>query len=134
WSSPPTGYTPPGGTEPTDQLLLEDYDFEYDAADNITKITDYRIPSEWPQSAQPVNREFEYDDSYRLLKATYDYGGGTDPWTSPFAAENASSPSVDEEPEPSPHVDFSQRVLEQNYEYDHLGNTQQTTDDADGFF
>ncbi len=82
--------------------------------------------------AKPVSRSFEYDDLYRLTRAKYEYAGGADTWTSPFAAENAD-PS--KKPQPSPHVAFGQRgVKEQQYSYDRLGNTTRTTDDSNGFF
>src|SRR5690606_11630665 len=69
-----------------------------------------------------------------LTRATYEYADGTDAWTSPYAAENAAQSSVEDEARPSPHVDFAERVLEQRYEYDHLGNIRKTTDNAHGFF
>jgi len=132
WSNPSLGT--PASAEPTQQLLLEDHDLIYDAADNITEIRDYRIPEDWPAAAKPVTRKFEYDDLYRLTRASYEYAGGADAWKSPFAAENAGLSTVAGEPKPSPHTDFAQRVLEQQYEYDYLGNTQQTSDDGQGFF
>ncbi|MBK8997329.1 MAG: VCBS repeat-containing protein [Myxococcales bacterium] len=127
WTSP--SYTP--ATSATQQLLLEDYDLSYDEVGNVVEIKDWRAPSDWPAGAKPVSRSFEYDDLYRLTRAKYEYAGGSDAWTSPFAAEN-SDPS--RKPQPSPHVAFSQRVKEQRYSYDHLGNTTRTTDDSSGFF
>ena len=132
WSDP--GYTTPSVGEPTQQLLLEDYELAYDLVDNVTQITDWRTPADWPSSTKPVTRTFDYDDDYRLLHTEYDYGGGTDTWTSPFVAENASLASVENEPRPSPHVSFNDRVLEQTHAYDHLGNIVGSTDNADGFF
>ncbi len=132
WSD--LGYASPSEGEPTQQLLLEDSDLEYDAVNNITKITDWRLPHEWPDSAQPVTRTFEYDDLYRLTRTTYEYSEGSDVWRSPFDAENEELETAENEPRPSPHVDFNERVKEQRYEYDHLGNMRKTTDDAQGFF
>lgn len=129
WSEPQLG-TPADG-EPTQQLLLEDCDFEYDAADNVTRTRDWRIPDEWPGGAQPVTRAFEYDDLYQITRSTYEYPSGTDAWTSPFEAENTGE---SEGPKPGPHVSFSSRVLEQRYAYDHLQNTTVTRDDAEGFY
>jgi RHS repeat-associated protein len=120
----------PVSSELTQQLLLEDYVFAYDPANNVTEITDYRIPDEWPAGAKPVTRNFEYDDTYRLTRTTFDYPGGGDPWTSPFAAENMASSSG---PEPSPHVEFSGRIEEQQHKYDHLGNITESADDQNGF-
>src|SRR5690606_15388629 len=129
WSDPELG-TPLAG-EPTQQLLLEDCDFEYDEANNITRMTDWRIPEEWPEGAAPATRTFEYDNLYRLLRSSHQYPEGTDPWVSPFEAENTGE---SDEPSPSPHVGFNDRVIEQSYSYDHLGNTSVTHDDAQGFF
>lgn len=127
WTS--SGYSP--ATDATQQLSLEDTDFTYDQVGNVTEIHDWRIPDEWPAGAKPVTRTFEYDDLYRLTRARYDYSGGTDPWTDPYAAEDADPAR---NPQPSPHVKFDKRVLEQRYAYDYLGNTTQSTDDAGGFF
>lgn len=127
WSSPT--YTPP--SDPTQQLLLEDYDFSYDEVGNIIEITDWRPPDDWPVGAKPSHRKFEYDDLYRLTRARYTHASGGDGWASPFAAENAD-PS--RKPQPSPHVEFDERAKEQRYSYDHLGNTTRTTDDVHGFF
>jgi RHS repeat-associated protein len=127
WSSPAF----PMGSEQTRQLSLEDTELSYDDVNNVTAVADYRVPEEWPASAKPVNRAFEYDDLYRLTRTTYDYPNGNDPWTSPYAAENSGGGGA---PGPSPHVSFASRVKEQRYRYDHLGNLTQTEDDADGFF
>jgi RHS repeat-associated protein len=121
---------PSGGTA-SQQLLLEDYDFRYDAIGNPIEIKDWRLPSEWPEGAAPVTRQFEYDDLYRLTRVSYRYPNGTDKWISPFARENSNA---DTGINPSPHVAFDQRVREQRFQYDHLGNRTQTTDDASGFF
>ena len=82
WDNPPSGsnYRPPSNpAEPTQQLLLEDYDFEYDRVGNITEISDWRVPDEWPQSAKPVTRRFQYDDLYRLIRTEYEYAEGSHP-------------------------------------------------------
>jgi len=132
WSN--AQYASPDALEPTQQLLLEDNDFEYDWVGNPTQITDWRSSEDWPASAKPVTRKFEYDDLYRLTRATYHYPEGTDVWKSPFAAENADLETVDGEARPGPHVSLANRVLEHRYEYDHLGNMSKTTDDASAFF
>jgi RHS repeat-associated protein len=127
WTTP--SYSP--ATDATQQLLLEDYDLSYDQVGNVLEIKDWRAPSDWPAGAKPVTRSFEYDDLYRLTRAKYDYPGGTDAWTSPFAAEHADPTR---KPQPSPLVSYAARVKEQRYAYDHAGNTTRTTDDASGFF
>jgi RHS repeat-associated protein len=132
WNASSASYfPPPPGAPPTRQLLLEDTDVRYDAIDNVTEIRDWRLADEWPAGAKPVTRKFEYDDLYRLTHVAYSYPAGTDAWTSPFAAEEADAARL---PKPSPHVAFTQRVLEQRYQYDWLGNTSRATDDANGFY
>jgi RHS repeat-associated protein len=128
WSS--AGYPVPAvGSENTQQLLLQDYDIVYDTVGNIVQIVDFRTPSEWPGPAKPVTRGFEYDGLNRLTRVTYGYAGGQS-WQSPFAAENAGGGGR----KPAPHVSFSDRLTEQRFEYDHLGNMTKTTDDASGFY
>jgi RHS repeat-associated protein len=130
WSS--STYVPAvDGT--TTQLLLEDADFKYDLVDNPVEIQDHRLASEWPQGAKPVSRKIQYDDLYRVIKVDYQYTAGDDTWLSPFAAENAGQADP-RRAKPSPHVAFDKRVLSQTFEYDWLGNTTRTADDAAGFY
>jgi RHS repeat-associated protein len=136
WSSPPAGgsYIPPAmGAAPTQQLLLEDYQYGYDEVDNITDIQDFRTDAEWPSSAKPMKRHFDYDDLYRLINTTSvrQSGGGPDTWNSPYDAENKSSTRT---PQPTPHVAFINRPTGQTYAYDRLGNFTQTTDDQSAFW
>jgi RHS repeat-associated protein len=138
-SPPPVDYVPPpdyGGSPSSFQLLLQDEVFEYDLVDNPKEIRDWRIASEWPAGAKPVTRNVTYDDLYRIAEINYDYVAGDDNWVSPFEAENATAPA-DLDPRrglPSPHVSFDKRVLSQTFEYDWLGNTTLTDDDAHGFY
>jgi RHS repeat-associated protein len=127
WTTP----SYPVSTEATQQLLLEDSEFSYDFGNNVREIRDYRIPEEWPDSAKPVTRSFEYDDLYRLTRSVYEYPSGADTWQSPHEAENEGR---SDGPKPSPHVSFEQRIQEQRYQYDHLGNLIKTSDDAEGFY
>jgi RHS repeat-associated protein len=134
WTSPPAGspYTPPVPADFTTQLALEHYDFTYDLVGNISQIQDFRVPADWPNTAKPVTRSFEYDDLYRLKRATYQkVGGGADPWTSPYEAENTNSNKL---PKPNPHASFSNRIQEQTFEYDWLGNPSAAEDDSRGFY
>jgi YD repeat-containing protein len=108
------------------QTLLEDLDYSYDAVDNPTEIRDWRIESEWPDGAKPVSRKMEYDDLYRVTKVDYTYAQGADPWTDPFKAETLDPSRT----QPSPHVTFEKRVQQQSFTYDWLGNTTHTGDDA----
>lgn len=119
------------------QLVLEDLDYTYDAADNPIEIRDWRKPADWPVGAKPVTRKVEYDDLYRVTKVGYQYSAGDDTWVSPFHAENTGSGGAATDPRmamPSPHVSFDKRVLWQSFTYDWLGNTTKTDDDAKGFY
>jgi RHS repeat-associated protein len=130
WSSPSGSYSPPSATPSTTQLLLEDVDFTYDRVGNVTSLRDYRLANEWPLGAQPVTRQITYDDLYRVVGVNYEYPGGVDPWTSPFAAEN-QDPSREQ---PVPQVAFSNRIVHETFNYDWLGNTVRTDDDSHGFY
>lgn len=132
-ASPDLWATPayPTTHEATQQLSLEDTELSYDAVSNVTAITDFRIPEEWPDSAKPVSKAFEYDDLYRLTRSTSTYSSDSDPWRSPHDAENEQN---DDNAKPSPHGSFAQRIHEQRFSYDYLGNLTETTDDAGGFF
>jgi RHS repeat-associated protein len=138
WSNP-SSYLPspaPGGTPTTFQLLLQDEDYSYDVVNNPTEIRDWRLAEEWPDGAKPVTKKIEYDDLYRVTRVSYEYPGGIDPWTSPYAAENDTDTSNDDprRAKPSPHVNFDTRIQWQSFKYDWLGNTSKTDDDAKGFY
>lgn len=132
WESPT--YSAQAESEPTQQLLLEDFDFERDSVGNITEVTDWRIPEEWPEGAKPTTKKYEYDDKYRLTRATYAGAVGADVWFSPFAAENEDGQTVDGEPRPMPHGDFAERTKEETYAYDRLGNIRESSDDTRAFW
>jgi RHS repeat-associated protein len=68
-----------------------------------------------------------------VKRLDYEYAAGDDTWTSPFAPELASVDDPRRAP-PSPHVGFDKRILWQTYNYDWLGNTSKTDDDAKGFY
>ena len=132
-----TDYLPagnPNGTPTTFQLLLEDTDYTYDPVNNPTEIHDWRNPAEWPGGAKPVTRKARYDDLYRLTRLDYEYSAGDDAWTDPFDAESQGVNADSRRGKPSPHVQFDNRVLQQTYQYDWLGNTKSTDDDAGGFY
>jgi RHS repeat-associated protein len=131
WSSSSSTYTPPAATPPsTLQLLLEDVDVAYDGVGNVVSIRDWRLPEEWPAGAQPATKTITYDDLYRVTSVQYEYPGGTDPWTSPFAAEDRNT-SLEQ---PIPHVGFATRTLRETFAYDWIGNTIATDDDSHGFY
>ena len=137
WSDP--SYPAPGPSDdPSQQLLLQDEDFEYDVVNNPTEIRDWRDPSEWPDGAKPVTKKIQYDDLYRVSRVDYEHAPGDDTWTSPYARENAEAAGAatpdPRRAQPSPHVDFSHRIRWQTFDYDWLGNNVVTDDDAHGFY
>jgi len=137
WTSPPPNYTPvPGYNAPTPstfQLVLQDQQLTYDMVGNPTEIRDYRAAEDWPAGAKPLTKEIHYDDLYRTTRIDYQASGGTDTWTSPYAAELAGQ-SDPRRAQPAPHVAFDSRPLYQTFSYDWLGNTQSSDDDAHGFY
>ena len=133
-------YQPPpqfdtGAPPSSFQLLLQDQDFSYDEVSNPVEIRDHRIADEWPVKAKPVTRKVQYDDLYRVKRVDYEYPGGSDQWQSPFAKELSEGATLTDprRAKPSPHVSFDNRTLWQTFEYDWLGNSTKTDDDAQGF-
>ncbi|MCL2825725.1 MAG: hypothetical protein FWD57_17170, partial [Polyangiaceae bacterium] len=114
------------------QVLLQDEEFTYDRVGNPTVIRDWRDPTEWPVGAKPVTRKMQYDSLYRLSRTDYQYSTGDDDWVDPYAAEAADPTKA----QPSPRADFSgeKRVRWQFYNYDWVGNTVETQDDAKAFY
>ncbi|MCC6903010.1 MAG: hypothetical protein IT377_28835, partial [Polyangiaceae bacterium] len=135
YRGPPAGWSAPNN-QPTFQLLLQDDELTYDNVGNPVEIRDWRIATEWPAGAKPVTKKAQYDDLYRVSRVDYQHEGGDDTWTSPFAAENSGQADLQDprRAKPSPHVDFPKRLAWQTFEYDWLGNTSKTDDDAHGFY
>lgn len=139
WGTNTPGYTPvpaAGGTSTSFQLLLQDLDITYDIVGNPTEIRDWRDPAEWPVGAKPVTRKIAYDDLYRVRQVKYEYSTNDEDWVSPYLKENSETSSNRDHRRsaPSPHVNFPKRVLQQDIEYDWLGNTFSSDDDAHGFY
>ncbi len=100
----------------------------YDNVNNALSIQDLRIPSEWGPTNMPVTlREFSFDDSYRLLATTSSFAGGSDGFSPPMADPSASV-------SPMPLLAPANRVTQQSFTYDGLGNTLTSTDDSQVFF
>ena len=136
WSSAPANYTPvpaPNGPPSTFQLVLQDQQLSYDVVGNPIEIDDNRTAEEWPAGSKPVTQKIQYDDLYRATRIDYQAAGGTDAWTSPFAAELAGETDP-RRAVPGAHVAFDSRPLYQTFSYDWLGNAQSSDDDAHGFY
>jgi RHS repeat-associated protein len=116
WTNPPAGYVAPELRE----LTLSDTVYGYDRVGNPTSVSDLAPPGAWPTGAKPVSRTMEYDDRYRLTKVTYD--SGNDAFVDPMPATAMASSAAPKA-----------RVQWQAFEYDGVGNTIRTTDDASVF-
>jgi RHS repeat-associated protein len=121
------------------QLLLQDEQFGYDRVGNPVAIKDWRVAEEWPDGAKPVTRKMQYDDLYRLVQIDYQYPGGGDGWVDPYLAENKPTPPSSQGPaqaRPAPRADFTGalRPQRQSWQYDWLGNTKESDDDAHAFY
>jgi RHS repeat-associated protein len=134
WSTAPPSISPaPSDSARTTQLLLQDLDYSYDVVGNPTEIRDWRTPEEWPAGAKPTTRRMEYDDLYRVSRVDYEYPGGYDKFTSPYAPE-LSGQTDSRRGVPRGHKLVSTRPLWQTYKYDWLGNTASTDDDLHDFY
>lgn len=135
WSTAPPAISPAvaPGTDPTRQLLLQDLDYSYDIVNNPTEIRDWRTADEWPDGAKPTTRRMEYDDLYRVTRVDYEYPGGFDKSTSPYASEIAGG-ADSRRAVPSGHRLFAKRPLWHSYRYDWFGNTTRTDDDQHAFW
>lgn len=123
---------PAKGAEPP--IGFFDFRFtKYDDVGNLLEAGDQRIPwTPLPASAAPITRQtLEYDNLYRLTKATNSYrtANGASPWASPYAFENNAQDSG-----PVPLKDLSTRVRDQQFAYDGLGNITRNTDDQQATF
>ncbi len=134
------GYTPPasGSAQPTQQNVVVDDVIPtnpttgyaaYDAVGNPKQISDNRLSgvTQWPSGFEPVSRAFTYDDSYRLLTATQTFATTTDVYQPPMSQATATM-------SPVPLTDGGNRVLQQTFAYDGLGDTVSTADDSQTFF
>jgi RHS repeat-associated protein len=135
WSMPPPAITPePNNDGPTRQLLLQDLDYSYDVVNNPIEIRDWRTAEEWPEGAKPVTRRMEYDDLNRVTRVDYEYPGGYDTFTSPYAPEVASEVPDSRRATPPGHKLLSKRPLWHTYKFDWLGNTTHSDDDQHAFY
>jgi RHS repeat-associated protein len=129
WTVPTPGYTLPDSA--TTQTDLADNRFEYDAVGNPLFVRDVST-SQWPVEAGPVKEKaFSYDDLYRLTSSnsTYTGGSGNAPWQSPFGPEISVR-----DLRPVPLNAARNRIRNQSFGYDWLGNLSKSTDDASASF
>ncbi|MGO9836897.1 MAG: RHS repeat-associated core domain-containing protein [Polyangiaceae bacterium] len=88
--------------------------------------------SQWPAGAEPASRNYTYWDDYRLAKSTTTYLGPLAPndlFVSPYEPEALEVNNT--YPQPAPTL-FRSSI--QTFQYDPLGNTTSTTDDASDFY
>jgi len=123
---------PPGSPLPlTFPQTLSALTVSRDAIGDPLTLKDTAPGSAWPQGAQPPSLSYTFSDDYRLTGSTSTYSGGTDSFVPPYtSAETAFGTGAFPEVQP---VRGGNRVSNQTFSYDWLGNTQQTTDDANVF-
>jgi RHS repeat-associated protein len=131
WSASPSPNTYSLPDWSTTQTQLVDETISNDVLGNPSFIMDASLGTQWPSSIRPVQlKSFTYDDSYRLTDVQIQYSGAldtTDPYTSPNAAEGASS-------RPMPLQTSPNRMTHQSFAYDWRGNTTVSRDDSRLFF
>ncbi len=132
WSDPVThGYRPPGGTDSsTLQTALASNVYDYDpATGELRTIIDSRISGEWPTGAKPVRRGMVYNELSQLSVVNYDYmtASKDDAFEPPLGPEAGSTDIV-------PSVKMQQRIRQEVFEYDFLGNTTASVDDKGVFW
>ena len=122
WVPASTTYTPPLATDPnTLQGELTHVQFTFDAVGNPLTTSDTSDPAQWPAGTKPVSLQtMKYDDTYRLGTNLTSYAGGDDAFVPPFQGD----------PTYPPTGRTPNRVRSQTFQYDWLGNTQSSDDDA----
>jgi RHS repeat-associated protein len=88
----------------------------------------------WPKGSAPLSRKMSYYSDYRLEEVQTTYAGGLDGYVSPYAPEQAKGDATYPQPGQAPP---SNRVQDQQFAYDFLGNLTSSTssvpDDANAF-
>lgn len=130
-------------TVPQDQSLT------WDAAGNLTAITDLRPGSEWQGLSAPQSMQLSHDGLYRIINVAYTYTTPTGPVTDgvPFAnwrdeqrrtkADGHNNYEADPmRPIPAPMMGEAptSRVSDLSYRYDFLANMVEWTDDSSHFY
>jgi RHS repeat-associated protein len=127
WIPASPSYFPPAINDlNTLQGELANLLFSYDDVSNPLKIADLTNLASWPGGAKPASsKTFTYDDAYRLRTAQVQYGSGDDEFVSPLAPEarrgDKTFPLI---------AGGGNRVRGETFQYDWLGNTTLSDDDA----
>ncbi len=117
-------------TAPGQIADLTDLAYSYDAMGNPVVIYDGADGTAWPSGARPrAATSMDYDDAYRIAHSVVIYSSGTDGWTSPVQPEVASGDTTI-----LPIVGAANRINQQDFTYDWLGNMQSSSDDAGVFW
>lgn len=117
---------PPGASDPnTLQGDLTNVVVKYDTVGNPLSMADSVDPSTWPSGAKPPSRSISYYDDYRVHDVSTNYAGTDDSFQSPYVA-------TDGQTFPAPALPPN-RVRDQQFSYDWLGNTVSTSDDVPVF-
>jgi RHS repeat-associated protein len=126
WASAGPNYTPSTGSG-TLQAELMNLAFDSDAVGNPTTIDDKAAAAGWAVGMQPAARTMGYDDAYRLRSVDAKYGAGDDPFKFPPLAPELKQGKGDNFPAQGVRPN---RLRWQKFDYDWLGNTTSSTDDA----
>lgn len=121
WSTGAPGYAPPTDGSTTQTELVDTLTF-YDPVSNPKQIADVRDPSVWSPGAKPTSQTIKYDGIYRAKEIDYDSRGDVQALPFTLAEETSGAPV--------PSTILGNRVAQQTFAYDFMGNTTQTDDDT----
>ncbi len=118
------------------------HQYTWDAANNLTRRVDRRIPSEWPAGFEPRRERIAHDALYRVSNVDVAYRDDSWAWTTSDPATDWRDTRLaegDADPmrrKPAPIVPAlpSDRVVNFTYEWDWLANQTEWTDDAQSFY
>ena len=139
------GAPPSGGAPTLDEVtVVFDQELVWDPANNLTRQSDHRLPSEWPAGHRPQSVDIRHDALYRVIGADFEYtqsdgtrsvaDAATD-WRQQFH-ESAAAAIDPMNPQPAAMVaaGTSTRVVNLTYDWDYLANQTEWTDDAHQFY
>lgn len=134
-----------GTTSLSAVTVVADQRLTWDAASNLTGITDGRTASEWPAGARPQSVSVTHDALYRVTGAHFTYaqpageahGGTQDDASVDWRAEVLATKHADSmrsEPAAMLPAASPMRVRDLVWSYDWLGNMTEWSDDAHSFY